>query len=549
MDRDRPPLTPPSRRRSRTLPSGAVWVLVAAVPVAFLAVFFAYPVGSVLWRGATEGSIAEVVRRPSTLRLLWFTTWQAAASTALALTVGLPAAWAVSRVALPGRRLLRALLVVPFVLPTLVVAAAVQALAEWSGLGLDGSVAGILVAHTMLNAAVVIRIVGGSWALLDPRAEEAARVLGASRRAVLREVTLPALSPALWSAAAIVFLFCFTSFGVILTVGGPGLPTLETEIWRQAVQRTDLTAAAALAVVQLVVVVALVVVTNGLERRAQAGPVRRPAVPEPMGSWRHRLVVVSALAPALLLLVVPLGVLVERSLAVAGGGHGLANYRALGERTTGGLFVAPVDAVANSLVAAAWATSIAVVVGGLAATVVVHGRRRTGRTLDLALMVPLGTSAVTIGFGILLALGEPPLDLRSSWVIIPLAQALVGIPFVVRTVVPGLRSVDPRQQEAAAVLGASPARVRLAVDVPVALRSLLIGAAFAFAISLGEFGATSFLARPDQPTVPVAMFRLLGRPSEALHGQAMALGTVLAVLTALSVLVIERLRPSDRLGW
>lgn len=545
MDRDRPALT----SRSRSLPPRAAWVLAAAAPAAFLAVFFAYPVGSVLWRGATEGSIAEVVRRPSTLRLLWFTTWQAAASTALALAVGLPAAWAVSRVAVPGRRILRALLVVPFVLPTLVVAAAVQALAAWSGLGLDGSVAGILVAHTMLNAAVVIRIVGGSWALLDPRAEEAARVLGASRRSVLREVTLPALAPALWSAAGIVFLFCFTSFGVILTVGGPGLPTLETEIWRQAVQRTDFAAAAALSVVQLVVVVALVTVTNRLERRAQAGPVRRPAAPIPLGSWRHRVVVAGALAPALLLLVVPLGLLVERSLSQVGGGHGLANYRALGERTSGGLFVAPVDAVVNSLVAAAWATSAAVVVGGLASLVVVHGGRRTGRSLDLALMVPLGTSAVTIGFGILLALGEPPLDLRSSWVIIPLAQALVGIPFVVRTVVPGLRSVDARQQEAAAVLGASPARVRLAVDVPVALRSLLVGAAFAFAISLGEFGATSFLARPDAPTVPVAMYRLLGRPSEALHGQAMALGTVLAVLTAVSVLVIERLRPSDRLGW
>jgi len=147
------------------------------------------------------------------------------------------------------------------------------------------------------------------------------------------------------------------------------------------------------------------------------------------------------------------------------------------------------------------------------------------------------------------ALGRPPLDLRSSWIIVPLAQALVGIPFVIRAVVPALRGVDDRQRQAAAVLGASPLRVRLAVDGPVALRALLVGAAFAFAISLGEFGATSFLARPDDPTVPVAMYRLLGRPGEVLHGQAMALGTVLAVLTALSVLVIERLRPDDAVGW
>src|SRR5690606_26186627 len=105
------------------------------------------------------------------------------------------------------------------------------------------------------------------------------------------------------------------------------------------------------------------------------------------------------------------------------------------------------------------------------------------------------------------------------------------------------------QREAALVLGATPARARLEVDVPIALRALLVGAAFSFAISLGEFGATTFLARPNAPTVPVAMFRLLGQPGAALRGQAMALGVVLAALTAGTMLVIERLRPKDTLGW
>ncbi len=174
---------------------------------------------------------------------------------------------------------------------------------------------------------------------------------------------------------------------------------------------------------------------------------------------------------------------------------------------------------------------------------------RRGRALDLAVMVPLGTSAVTLGFGILIALDSPPLDLRTSPAIVPIAQALVGIPFVVRSLVPALRAVDPRQREAAAVLGATPVRARVEVDAALAARPLLVGAAFAFAIALGEFGATSFLARPDAPTVPVAMYRLLGQPGAALRGQAMALGTILAILTALSVLVIERLRPRHALGW
>lgn len=531
-----------------------VWLAVAAVPVGFLVVFFAYPVATILERGLGEGSVLDVLRRRSTGRLVAFTAGQAAASAVLSVLAGLPAAWAVARVDLPGRRLVRAVLVVPFVLPTLVVGAALQATFErvgvdgTEGFHLERTVAAILLAHMVLNVAVVVRVVGTHWALLDPRAEEAARVLGASRWRVLREVTLPRLAPAIWSAAGIVFLFCFTSFGVILTVGGPGRPTLETEIWRYATQRTDLGTATALALLQMVVVVALVAAVGVAERRAAGAVVRRPVPPRPLVGWRSRVAVAAALAPAAVLVLVPIGVLVERSLAV-GDRYGFGHFRALGDETGTGLSVAPLAAVRTSLTYAVAATVIAVVVGGLAAVVVAHAGRGSGRTLDVLLMVPLGTSAVTLGFGLLIALDEPPLDLRTSRAIVPIAQALVGLPFVVRALVPALRSIDPRLREAATVLGASPGRARWEVDVPLVGRTVLVGAAFAFAVSLGEFGATSFLARPDAPTVPTAMFRLLGQPGEALRGQAMALGVVLAALTVAAVLVIERLRPRDALGW
>ena len=531
------------------------WVALAAVPVGFLAVFFAYPVGSIIGRGIADGSVLDVLRRRSTGRLVSFTVWQAALSTALTMAVGLPAAWVVARIDLPARRLIRALLVVPFVLPTLVVGAAVQASFERLGLAgpsqpdLQGTVWAILIAHLVFNVAVVVRVVGGYWALLDPREAEAARVLGANRWQVARHVVAPRLAPALWGAAGIVFLFCFTSFGVILTVGGPTHPTVETEIWRYATQRTDFTTAAALALTQLLTVVGLLVVVGRVDRTVAAvGAARRPVPARRLRSARERWAVAAALVPAAVVVAVPVLGLVERSVAV-GSGHGLDNYRALSRSTGNGLFVSPLAAVGTSLRYAAAATLLAVVVGGLASIVVVHAGRSSGGAFDIALMVPLGTSAVTLGFGILLALGAPPLDLRSSRAIVPIAQALVAIPFVVRSLVPALRAIDHRQREAAAVLGATPARARMEVDAPVLSRTLLASAAFAFAISLGEFGATSFLARPDAPTVPVAMFRLLGQPGAALRGQAMALGTVLAGLTAVSVLVIERLRPRDALGW
>ena len=530
----------------------------AAVPLVFFAVFYAYPVASVIARGLNgEGRVApiDVLRDATTWRVVWFTLWQAAVSTALTLAAGLPAAWAVARHEFHGRALVRAAVVVPFVMPTVVVAAALRAAfarfgLENGALRLDRTVWAILLAHVLFNVAVVVRVVGGYWSVLDSRLIEAARTLGASRREVWREITFPHLKPALWSAAIIVFLFCFTSFGVILVIGGATSATLETEIWRYATQRTDFTTAGVLAIVQLVFVIVLVVASTRAERRALSltgmhGAVRPPRPPTRPARARVALVLLVTLS----FLLLPLAVLVERSLSV-GDGYGLAHFRALARRdNSSALLVPPIDAVKNSLVAAIEATGIAVVVGTLASFVVVGGRRVLSRVLDAGLMVPLGTSAVTLGFGILIALDEPPLDLRTSRLIVPIAQAIVGIPFVMRATIPMLRQIDQRLRDAAATLGASPAQVRREIDLPVVGRALAAAAGFAFAVSLGEFGATVFLARPDRPTVPVAIYRLLGRPGSSSHGQAMALGVLLTLITVLCVVVIERAQRGRRVEW
>lgn len=161
-------------------------------------------------------------------------------------------------------------------------------------------------------------------------------------------------------------------------------------------------------------------------------------------------------------------------------------------------------------------------------------------------MLPLGSSAVMLGFGFVIAFDEAPLDLRGSPWLVPVAQALVAAPFVVRIVAPALRSVDERFREAAALLGASPARVWREVDLPLVLRALGIAAGFAFAVSLGEFGATVFIARSDWATVPVAIFRFLGRPGAVNAGQAAALSVVLMLLTTTAVLIAERISTARR---
>jgi thiamine transport system permease protein len=485
--------------------------------------------------------------RPFVAGAAWFTLWQAVVSTLLTVVAAVPGAYVFARFEFPGKRLLGALSIVPFVLPTVVVAAAFLALAgprSPFGVRLEHTIWAILIAHVFYNYAVVLRIVGGTWAQVDPRLEETARVLGATRWQAFRLATLPLLRPAILSAASIVFLFTFTSFGVILLLGGPRFGTLEVEIYRQAAQLLDLRAAAALALLQGVALMALLFAYARVQARLAIGTRLLPAglTARPARGIGERLFVAGNLLFAGLLLGLPLAALVERSFATSGG-YGLANYAALAQAGgRGGLFVPPLEAVGNSLVFAALATAIAVGLGALAAGVIGYRRGALAAGFDALLMLPLGTSAVIVGFGLLISLAGPAADLRTSPLLIPIAHALVGLPFVIRATVPVIRSIDPRLRDAARVLGASPRHVWREIDLPIFRRALLVGAGFAFAVSLGEFGATVFIVRPDTPTMPIAVFRLLSQPGALAFGQAMAMATLLMVVTAVAIVLIDRFR-------
>lgn len=372
-------------------------------------------------------------------------------------------------------------------------------------------------------------------------------MLGGSRLRTFRHVTLPLLTPSLIAASSIVFLFTFTSFGVALLLADPTHATVEVEIYRQAVEVFDLPIAAALAIVQIVAVLAVLFVSSRAQERyatqqrvvAQVDATRRPR-------GRERALVAAVVGVTLLFVGAPLLALVVRSFH-PGGQWSLAAYRALGSQASEAtLGVTPWSALRNSLVFAALATAVALVVGGLASMVIARRPGRATRTLDTVLMLPLGTSAVTVGFGFVLAFTGPPLDLSTSSYIVPLAQAVVAIPFVVRIVVPILRSIDPRLRDAAMMLGAAPRRVWREVDLPIVARALAVAAGFCVAVSLGEFGATLFVARPDTPTIPIAIQRFLARPGEINVAQSLALSTVLMALTAIVIVVIERVRVPGR---
>ncbi len=542
-------------------------------PLAFLGLFYFYPLMRILSTGLGRSEeamvFARVLASPGTQRVLWFTFWQAGVSTLLTLLLGLPGAYLLARRSFRGKALFRAVTGIPFVMPTLVVAAGFSALLgpqgwvnvlgqDWLGLPeppitFVNTVWAILVAHVFYNLTIVLRLVGDYWERLDPNLEAAARSMGAGTWQVLRRVSLPLLAPAVLAAALLVFIFNFSSFAVVLLLGGPRFATLEVEIFYQVRSLFDLPAASVLSILQLASTLVLTILYTGLAAKV-ARPIRQRASGQAGRLGRLEGVY---LAGIFAFTALPLLALAGRSFTHLGPsrtpdgtiptGFTLAFYRALFDTGAEAVLAIPVpQSIGVSLVNALLTVGLALLVGLPAAWALSRrGRSVFNRLIDPVLMLPLGTSAVTMGLGFIVALNRPPLDLRTSPLLVPLVHALVAFPFVVRALVPALQSIRPRLHQAAMVLGASSGQVLRRVDLPLAGRALLVAATFAFMISLGEFGATALISRPSFETVPTAIYRLLGRPGALNYGQGMALSTILMLITGAGMLSIERWRMGE----
>ncbi|MFC1878470.1 ABC transporter permease [Chloroflexota bacterium] len=559
---------------------GRITLLLWLIPLAFLGVFYFYPLARILGvsfaraQGGYVDLFRESITSPTVKRAFSFTLWQALLSTILTLLVGLPGAYLFGRYQFRAKTFLRAITGIPFVLPTLVVAAAFNALlgprgwvnlAVMNFLNLEtppiqfiNTFGAILVAHVFYNTTIVLRLVGDFWSHLDPRLEQAAQVLGANRRKAFRHVTLPLLAPAILAAALLVFIFDFTSFGVILVLGGPRFATLEVEIYYQTISLFNLPLAAVLSILQLGCTLGLTIAYAFLSARLSRPLSLQPqkSTQKRLSTWRSRLLAITLLILLFTLLSAPLLALAARSFVLVNAPRGgppesvrltLDFYRELAiNRRDSLFFVPPTTAILVSLAYAGATVLLALTLGLPAAWALSRDHdSRLGRVLDSILMLPLGTSAVTLGLGFIIAMNRPPLNLLESPVLIAFAHTLVAFPFVVRSLTPALRSISPRLRQAASVMGASPQQVFRYIDIPLVGRALFVSAIFAFSISLGEFGATALVTRPEYPTIPVMIHRFISQPGALNYGQAMALSTILMLITAAGMITIERFRIAD----
>jgi thiamine transport system permease protein len=527
-----------------------LWIL----PLSFLALFFFYPLARILVLAFNSSAFnGENLKLAS--ETLEFTFYQATLSTLLTFALGIPSAFLFARYDFRGRSFLRALTAIPFMLPTVVVAAAFNSLLGsrgWLNIHLEdpipfiGTLTAILVAHVFYNTTIVIRVVGNALSRLDPKLEQAARALGANSWRVWWNVTLPLLRPSLLAAGLLVFLFDFTSFGVILLLGGTNFSTLEVEIYLRVLKLPNLPLAALLSMIQLMftlifsILYSRVIAQTTVQTAPRFSPLRHP---QKISEKIFATVFVLLLSSFFLL---PLASLPLRSMIRLEADRGQRSevqygvtsdyYRELFINRRGSLFyVPPISAALNSLGFAGVTVLFSLILGFPAAFALARPTALE-KFLDPLLILPLGASAVMLGLGFILSFGRA----LASPIFIPIAHTLIALPFVIRALQPAIASIPQRLHQAATVLGASPFHVWRTVDLPILSRATLTAATFAFTISLGEFGAALLLSRPDHPTIPVAISRFLSQPGGLNYGQAMAMSTILMAITVLGILLIER---------
>ena len=559
-------------RQKPTLRAIVFWLL----PAAFLGFFFYQPLlalFNLLISPRWGFNLAELdlnrIWKP-----LWFTTGQAALSTLLTMLIGLPGAWLFARFTFPGKRALKTLTTLPFILPTVVVAAGFNALLGprgWVNLGLMSlfnlsappvqflnTFGAILTAHVFYNTTIIIRVVSNAWAQQNIRLQHAAKVLGATPWQTFCEVTLPLLRPSILASVLLVFLFNFTSFGVVLMLGGPQFATLEVEIYTQALHLLNLPLASLLSILQLFCTLLITITHNKLADQQQMVITPRSQL---LGTRRpkkgiERFVVILLVITLFSLLIAPLASLALRSVVKLEPSRGergeisqgltLQFYRELGVNRRDSLFyVPPIAAARNSFIFALITILITISLGLLVA----YGLQQPShinKILDPLLMLPLGASAITLGLGFVIVFNRPPFSNISFPVLLPIAHSLVALPFIVRTLTPALGSIPRSLRNAARALGASPLRTWREVDLPLLTPAIIVSTIFALTISLGEFGASTFLAKPAYPTLPVAIFRYISQPGAMNYGQALAMSTLLMLVCASGIFIIERIQSDDK---
>ena len=541
-------------------------ISLASVPLIFFTAFFAYPLFKILvYSFSNSGGIeiypfVEILTDPYYLGRIWFTIWQAFLSMIFALLAGLPIAYMFSRYEFAGKSFLQALTTVPFVMPTIVVAMGFIALFGDAGIlnvsltkilnlnepliKITNSLTIIFIAHTFYNYSIIVRIVSSIWANIDPELERAGSILGANKFHIFRKITLPLLLPAIISSALLAFTFSFSSFAVILVLAGPKFATIEVSIYQLAVKLMNLPSAATLCIIQIVFTYSFMILYSNLQNKHSNWiNIRRSKITYRLKKTTKDKFFIILGVIYILILISPLIALITRTISLEIGNTPSHVSELFSNQKGSYFYLHPLSIMLNSFKFAIGTLFISIILGTISSYLVSNRNNKSKMNfIDALLMLPLGVSSIALGLGYILAWNTPPFDLRGSWVIIIIAHSLIAYPFVMRSVLPAIQRIHPNLREVATLLGGSTKKVFLMIDLPLITPSLIVGSTFAFAISIGEFGASLLLVKPEFTTMPVAIYRFLGLPGDENLKNALMMSSILMCTVVIGFVCIEKFR-------
>jgi thiamine transport system permease protein len=522
-------------------------------PFLLLVVFILYPVFTVIVQGLSSGtSFLDVITSSTIQYTIQFTFAQAILSTILAVLIGLPGAFLIARLRFTGKSIVKAMMIIPFVLPPIVVVVGflqmfgsngvIDSVFMWilgsnnSVFNLATGIPGIILAHTFYNVPLVLLMVSASLERLNPELEESAEILGASPLQRLRRVTIPHLRHSILASAVLTFMFCFMSFPIILAFGQGTYMTIEAQIWN-AFRIFDYGQASSLTLIQIIITLSLASIYIRLGRKESDMGKTASIKTTSFNRYRlsERVLIIGYLLVIVVLVLGPIATIVRAAvydpIAQRYTMEGFVNLFTLGSQ--GGF-----NYLINSLFYAGLATIFAVTLG-IPLAISMRARSKTIPTFASAMiLLPLGISSITVAYGLVLAIAVPTGLVTNPWPIIVVAQTIIGLPFSARAIEIAMSKIDPAILEQADSLGASRIQRLLFVELPLLAPGILVGGVFAFAMAIGEMSATLFIALPQNYTLAVAIYDYLAVRAFVEAGAA---ALILVIVCVVAFLVMERI--------
>lgn len=506
----------------------------SALPIVAISLFVGVPVINIFISSIRLDSL-NLLRTTAIRDIVWFTTWQALASTVFALLIATPVAFCMANFKFTTQRIITSLISMPFILPSIVVGVAfLQILPRNS----HRTAFALILAHVYFNFGFAVRLISNRWLQIHPHQDDAARTLGASSRKVFLTLTLPLLRKATTNAALVVFTLCFTSYGVVRILGGPSRSTIETEIYFRAMQLGDVSGAMLLSALQVVIIVMLFYASTKT-RRNVVEQTSRPTISrqKPLRTKAQKTIVAVIISSATMFALAPVFAVALKSV-ITNSKFTIASWREV--------FRNPdiLQSLSKTIMYALVAMTLATLLGLFCACAIAYGNERL-RIISALTTMPLVISAVSIGLGLIITFDQRPFDWRGAQFMLPLAHALVALPLTMRIIAPVLQTIPDSIRQASSVLGASSWQTWRNIDFKIIRRAIISGAAISATVSIGEFGASSFLTHRGAETLPITISRLLSRPGDSLQSQAFVLATLLVLFSTVIIFVIDSLDSSS----